>query len=124
MDEIFIEGIRLRPRIGITARERARRPLCSVDLVIQYDLTRAARSDDLSETLDYEAIRNDVLRRAGEREYHLLETLADRIAISIARHSGVKQTTVTVRKLGARGLAAYGVRRRCSKKSAAALEKT
>lgn len=109
VDTILIDGVRIRPRIGTTAGERASRPRCSVDIEIECDLSAPARSDSLTDTIDYYGIYEDVKRVAGEREYCLLERLAGAIAESVLESPTVHAANVTVRKLGRRGLDAFGV---------------
>lgn len=108
-DAILIEGMRVRPRIGTTAAERRTRPRCRVDLKLECDLTASARSDRLEDTVDYEAVYQEVKRIAGDREYVLLESLASAVAQSALKHPGVRCASVTVRKLGKPGVEAFGV---------------
>ncbi|MBI2841593.1 MAG: dihydroneopterin aldolase [Acidobacteria bacterium] len=109
VDTILIDGIQIRPRIGTTAGERASRPRCSVDVEIECDLSAPARSDRLTDTIDYYGIYQDVKRAAGEREYCLLERFAGVIADTVLERPSVHAASVTVRKLGRRGLDAFGV---------------
>lgn len=108
-DAILIEGIRVRPRIGTTAAERRTRPRCRVDLKLECDLTASGRSDRLEDTVDYEAVYQDVKRIAGDREYVLLESLASAVAESALGYPGVRCVSVTARKLGKAGVDAFGV---------------
>jgi len=98
IDELFVEGIRLRARVGTTSLERERRPRCSVDVRVRMDCRRAAISDDLGDTLDYTSILRDVTEISTRHDHHLLESLAGAIADRVTGYPRVRGVTVTVRK--------------------------
>jgi FolB domain-containing protein len=64
------------------------------------DLSRAGRSDDLRDTVDYKAVKKAIMQAVEASEFQLVERLADRVAEIVLSH-GVDRVDVTVDKPGA-----------------------
>jgi len=75
MCQIRIVDLEVFYRIGVTRAERAvpQRLLLTVEL--DYDFTRAARSDRLADTIDYHALARRLLAYGKGRRWKLLESL-------------------------------------------------
>jgi dihydroneopterin aldolase len=84
---------------GVLPEEQARAQPFEVDLDIEADLSAAGASDDLSDTIDYGAVADEVARIVGSEHHALLERLAERIAAAALGHPGALGATVTVTKL-------------------------
>ncbi len=97
-DAIEISGLRLQTYIGVTDEERAEPQAIVVDLRLDADLTKAGISDDLADTIDYDAVINDVSELVRSSKPRLLEHLAEEIANLISRFRLVDRVTVEVRK--------------------------
>jgi len=98
---VLLEAIEVEALIGVHEWERtAKRPLL-VDLALTCDLSDAATSDRLEDTVDYA----DVVRRVREvcaaSSRRLVEALAGDIARVCLGSPHVRGVTVTVRKPGA-----------------------
>jgi 7,8-dihydroneopterin aldolase/epimerase/oxygenase len=76
---ILITGIPLRCHLGITAGERQLDQPISVDVQLDINLTQAAASDNLADTVDYSAVRAALEQVAGAKHYDLVEHLASRM---------------------------------------------
>ena len=98
-DRIIVGGIKFHAYLGLTKLERQVGVRCSIDVEMVRDLTRAAQSDDLADTIDYRKVHAMVLNlgRNG-RSFHLIEALAGNIAEEILRDFQVEEVTVRVRK--------------------------
>jgi dihydroneopterin aldolase len=100
MDRITLRGMRFEGRHGVSAEERALPQLLEVDIEVQADLSRAAATDDLAETIDYGPlvdVARDIVERGAER---LLEAVAGRIADGVlAAAPSASGVVVRVRKL-------------------------
>jgi dihydroneopterin aldolase len=83
---------------GATAPERELGQIFEVDVEIAMDLRRAASADDLSRTLDYGEVHGLVREIVVEREFSLLEALAQAILQAIADRYQVDRVLVRVRK--------------------------
>jgi len=98
-DRIIVGGIKFHAYHGLTRLEREVGVRCSIDVEISLDLTPAINSDHLADTIDYRAIHRLVLEIGQDRtSYHLIESVAGRIAEEILRRFGVREVTVRVRK--------------------------
>jgi dihydroneopterin aldolase len=70
-----------------------------VDLDLRMDLSRAAKSDDVNDTVNYADIHALVKRIVEGRPCKLIEALADRIASSVlATYTSINEATVAVTK--------------------------
>jgi len=99
--KIFLKGMRLQCAIGLTARERAMRPVTVIDVEIEYDGTGAARDDDPEQAVNYRVFAENISRVASASEFKLVEALARRVAQECFRDSRVQAATVSVTKPGA-----------------------
>lgn len=97
-DRIRIEGLEIETRIGVPDAERATPQTVSIDIEIAADLAAAGKSDDITDTIDYGRVTQEVASLVRAAEVHLLEHLAEQIAASIGRFPGVTGVTVEVSK--------------------------
>lgn len=100
MDTITLRGIRAYGRIGTLPHERERRQLVEIDFGAEIDLTEAGRSDDLSATLDYAALRERFVRVVAARSYALLERLGADLLEAVFADARVVRARVTLSKPG------------------------
>lgn len=96
---IEVLGIRAVGRHGVLPEEQVRAQPFEVDLRLEADLTAAAASDRLEDTVDYGLLTEAVARTVELESYRLLERLADRIAGVCMSLTGVTFVEVSVRKL-------------------------
>ena len=101
MDKIYIRDLLLRCIIGVYPEERRERQEVVVNLEILCDLRAAGRSDDLSESIDYKAVKKAILELAEKSRFQLIEALAEGIAEIVLRDPRAKGVVVTVDKPGA-----------------------
>ncbi len=64
-------------------------------------LDKAAKSDDLSDTIDYVEVQKIVTAISVGKRFNLLESLADRLAAELLERFPVREVIVRVRKPGA-----------------------
>ena len=98
MDRIIITEIEFIGHCGITEEERRVGQRISADLQITLDLSKAAVSDRLEDTVDYVSLCDKVVSIGRGESYHLLETLAERVAREILHGFKVSEVTVRLRK--------------------------
>jgi len=96
---IEVLGIRAVGRHGVLPEEQTRSQPFEVDLRIEADLSTAAASDRLEDTVDYALVTEAVARTVELESFRLLERLADRIAAMCVSLTAVHAVEVTVRKL-------------------------
>ena len=91
---VRIGGILAEGRHGVGADERAKPQPLVVDLELEVD----ARDDDLETTADYRLVTEAVRTLVAEESFHLMETVAERIAAAVVAVPGVRRCRVAVRK--------------------------
>lgn len=101
MDRIFLEGLTTETIIGIFDWEREIRQTVAVDLEISTDISRAAATDSIHDTLNYKRVAKRVLAFVQESRFKLIETLAERVAALILEEFAVTWVRVTLHKPGA-----------------------
>jgi len=117
MDTIEIPGIPLQARVGVTDDERSEPQPLRVGLVLHLDLATAGASDDLKQTVDYDAVCETVERTVASRAFNLIEAVAEAVALAVLGAHAVAEVEVRVEKpeaLRGRGVpyAAVDIRRR------------
>ncbi|MBN8412307.1 dihydroneopterin aldolase [Halomonas denitrificans] len=111
MDQVLIEGLELDTVIGVYDWERSITQRLIVDLTLATDIRAAAADDDLSKTLDYDAISRRIGVFASEHDFQLVETFAERLASLLMQEYGISWLRMTLRKPGAvANAASVGVR--------------
>ncbi len=100
MGILSVKDIRFRSRHGNLDFEREVGNTFSIDLICQTDLRKAAKTDRLSDTLDYAPAVAAVREIMEGESVHLIETLLDRIGESLmARFPDIMSLEVHLRKL-------------------------
>jgi dihydroneopterin aldolase len=98
-DRIIVAGIRFHAFHGFTKLEREVGVRCSIDVEMVKDLEDAIRNDKLTSTVDYRKVHDLVLEIGREgSSFHLIESLAGRIAEEILLRFPVLEAVVRVRK--------------------------
>jgi dihydroneopterin aldolase len=101
MDSIFIHALKTEAIIGIFDWERQVRQTVIVDIEVGSDNRKAARSDSIDDTLNYKRVAKRVLAFIEASQFHLVETLAEHIAMLILEEFDVPWTRLTLSKPGA-----------------------
>ncbi len=117
-DKVFIEDLCVETVIGIFDWEREIRQTVSLDLEMEFDIRKAAESDQIDDTLDYKAVAKTLIEFIGESEFQLVESLAERCAQIVLDNFPVSKLRLKLSKPGAvRGSSAVGVIIKRSSKS-------
>jgi FolB domain-containing protein len=82
-DRIHLFDVALECRIGVSAEERRLPQPLLADVTVEIDIRAAAASGDVAATIDYSQILDLLQALAGEKEYVLIETLAEAMAARI-----------------------------------------
>jgi len=98
MDTVFIENLRLDCRVGVTDEERRQPQKVLVDVTLTLDLSRAAATKDLRDTVDYREAKRLVSQFVSGGEFVLLESLAEGVAALALDRFEVDRAVVRVRK--------------------------
>ncbi|HVC27358.1 MAG TPA: dihydroneopterin aldolase [Nitrososphaerales archaeon] len=98
MDTVFIENLRLDCRVGVTDEERRLPQKVLVDVTLTLDLSRAASSKKIGDTVDYREAKRQFSQFVSSGEFVLLETLAEGVAALALGRFEVERVAVRVRK--------------------------
>lgn len=101
MDKIFIHALKTEAIIGIFDWERQVKQTVIVDIEISADIHKAARSDSINDTLNYKRVAKRVLAFVEESKFHLVETLAEHVAMLILEDFGIAWVRISLSKPGA-----------------------
>ncbi len=101
MDKIFIHALKAEAIIGIYDWERQVKQAVMVDIEMSADIGRAAESDSIEDTLNYRSVAKRVRALIEGSRYHLVETLAEQVALSILGEFGVGWVRIVLSKPGA-----------------------
>ncbi len=109
-DRIFLEALEIRCLIGIFEWERKTRQKVVIDLDFPAPIARAARRDRIEDAVDYKKIAKTIIRFVSDSRYHLIETLAEKLAALLLKEFSLKEVHLRVCKPGAiRGSRNVGV---------------
>jgi dihydroneopterin aldolase len=99
LDEVFLEGLRFYAFHGNNPEERIQGQRFLVDILIRADLSRAGKTDDLTQTISYSDVFRRVEKIVEGEPRKLIESVAHEIAGTIlAEFSLAQAVIVTVRK--------------------------
>jgi dihydroneopterin aldolase len=98
-DRVFVRGLSLHAYHGVMQHEAKVGQSFKLDLALDIDLTEAARSDKLADTVGYDQVVETASRTFCARRYRLVEAAAGAVADAVlARFPQVLSVRVTVHK--------------------------
>lgn len=97
-DEITLTGLTAHGHHGVFDHERRDGQRFTVDVTLRLDTTRAAASDDVTDTVHYGELAGAIVAIIEGEPVNLIETLAHRIAETVLADDRVAETAVTVHK--------------------------
>src|SRR5271156_7091876 len=100
-DKIYIHALKTEAIIGIFDWERQVKQTVIVDIEISADIRKAALSDSIDDTLNYKRVAKRVLAFVEASSFHLVETLAEHIAMLILEDFGIAWVRISLSKPGA-----------------------
>ncbi len=110
MDIVFLHGLRIETVIGAFDWERRIEQTVVLDLDLGFDIRGAAASDNLGDALNYKAVAKRLTAFVGAGQFHLVETLAERVAELLLEEFPIDWLRLRVNKPGAvRGARDVGV---------------
>lgn len=101
MDRVVIPGIPLQVRVGVSEEERESPQEILIGLVLHVDLSVAGASDDLADTIDYDAVSETVSETVAAGPFRLIERIAERVSGAVLDGFDVARVDVRVEKPGA-----------------------
>jgi 7,8-dihydroneopterin aldolase/epimerase/oxygenase len=96
MDLLTVQGLSIQTQIGVYAWEQQIKQQVLIDVTIPSDFSQC--SDDLANTLDYDALCKTVTAFVESQSFQLIEYLANSVAQFIQQEFGVTALTLSVTK--------------------------
>ncbi len=100
-DSIVIKDLLVRGIIGVNDWEREAEQDILVNVALSTDLSRAGRTDDLADTVNYRTVAKKIIAHVEGTQRFTLEALAADIAAICLSEPGVRRARVRVEKPGA-----------------------
>jgi len=109
-DIIYLHDLKVECVIGIFDWERRTKQTIHIDVDMAWDIAKAAKSDQIEDTLDYKAVSKRLQQFVGESSFQLVETLAEQVAQVILQEFPTPWVRIRINKRGAvRGATDVGV---------------
>jgi len=110
MDTIFLSEVKVQTKLGVPEWERMVAQTIILDIEIGYDLSKACKSDDVADTIDYGLVVNRIRETLSEHSFQLVEALAEHLCQLILHEFNALSVKVKVAKPAILpGLKALGV---------------
>jgi dihydroneopterin aldolase len=98
-DRIFIKGLALHAYHGVMAHEAKVGQTFTIDLDLEIDLSVAARSDKVMDTVSYDKVVDCASTAFCTQRFRLIEAAAGRVADAVlAAFARVRSVRVTIHK--------------------------
>ena len=101
MDKIFVSALKTETIIGIFDWERQIKQTVLIDIEMSADIRKAALTDSIEDTLNYKRVAKRVLSFVEASQFHLVETLAEHIAMLILEEFNLSWVSIVLSKPGA-----------------------
>lgn len=95
---IRINDLKVRALIGAYSWEKVNKQEIVINITIEYDASRACRSDKLKDALDYESVAAKAIKTVERSRYTLLEKLAYKLLSGIMTDQRVLEAYVRIDK--------------------------
>ena len=79
MAVIKIKDLRLRTILGVEDWERENKQDIVINITVEFDGLKAAESDDLNDTVDYKAMKQNIIKLVESSSFFLVEKLAGEV---------------------------------------------
>lgn len=99
-DSLILSQCHFNCRIGCTAEERAEVQTIILDVTLFFDITKAARSGDLADTIDYCLVHEAVKNLVERQEFNLIETMITAVAELLLQSFPIQKVTLRLQKPG------------------------
>jgi dihydroneopterin aldolase len=98
-DRIFINGLALHAYHGVMTHEAKVGQTFTIDLALEIDLSAAARSDKVADTVSYDKVVDCASEVFSARRFRLIEAAAGGVADAVlAKFPSVSSVQVTIHK--------------------------
>jgi dihydroneopterin aldolase len=97
-DKIILHGCVFHPSLGVPAEERAQRQPIILDVELSFDIRPAAESENLSDTIDYQAVHILLKNHLEGKEFVLVETMIESTAELLLKNFPAERVFLRLKK--------------------------
>lgn len=97
-DKITIEDLEVKFHVGVPDEERIEAQKLLITIVIFKDLSLSAENDDISKTIDYFSVSQEIKVLGENQSWKLIETLANDICKLVLTNFKAETVRVIVKK--------------------------
>ncbi len=91
LSTIEVENLRLRAFIGFMQWEKEKLQDLIISYSFKYDTSLASKTDNVDNAIDYKRLTKQIIELVDNQQFHLIETLAERIFENIQSYSVLVQ---------------------------------
>ncbi len=96
---IFFDELKLSASIGIHPEEKLKKQLLNINLEVYINESDSSSlNDNIKDVLDYDLIREGIIKIVNSKHFFLQETLIDKIASFCVEIENVKMTKINISK--------------------------
>ncbi|MCK5759895.1 MAG: dihydroneopterin aldolase [Candidatus Delongbacteria bacterium] len=96
--KIEIKNLKIEIIIGTLEHERKHTQPLEIDILFEYDATKAIENDDFRYAVDYKALTDEIVEKIKDTDFFLLESLVECIISIIRENKLILSARVQVRK--------------------------
>jgi len=97
-DKIYIKDLRLSCIVGINDDERHEKQEILINICIEADLSIPCVSDKIEDTIDYKALKKEVIATVKNSSYFLVEKIAEEVSTICLKNKRCRRVTVSIDK--------------------------
>jgi len=101
MDIVYVRDLQVETVIGIFDWERKIKQTVSLDLEMGTNISKAASTDHIDDTLDYKSVSKRLISFIEVSKFQLIETMAERISEIVREEFNVPWLRLRLSKPGA-----------------------
>ena len=97
-DTIFLRDLEIDATIGVYEWEKRIRQKVCINLEMAADITQAAASHSIDDTLDYKAVAKRIVQFVEASHYELIESLIEKVAAMLIQEFNIPWLRSTISK--------------------------
>jgi len=98
MDKIIIKNACFLCNVGAAQEERRKKQEIFIDIELFLDIKKASQTDDINKAINYSTIHSSIKNLIENKEYKLIETIAEDIAKNILKNFDISKVLVKIKK--------------------------
>lgn len=98
MHRIIIDSLKVSCIIGVKPEERLTPQEVIIDISLKFDLSKAAGSDNIEDTVDYDDLTRKIVKFISKSNFKLLEKLAHEVAKLAKEYTKAAEVNIIVKK--------------------------